>query len=469
MSDIFYSHRCVIFDALEDKLNLFKLYENPLYEKITEEYIKLENSFKQGDISVNTIESVDYPFAVDDIIKGLGDSLRHLSLCVTQDCNLRCDYCTYSGHYLYSRKHSKKSMAYDIAVKAIDFYCAHSTKCDKSIVSFYGGEPLIEFEKIKKLVSYCQNIFGGKEQLYLISSNGTLLNDEFMNWFIENPDVQISITLSGPEDCHDRYRHTSGGSGSHRLIMDFITSITKRNPEAYHSRVNFLCNYLNLSDVYDIMRFHETEKILQGKTPVFISRIKDSDHDGFVSALRNKRADKGRTFSDKAVYDELVEMFCDEKGNGNPILKRLFDHSLFPIHQRQMHPVGEKAYFTGICAPFLQRLFVNTDGQFNLCEKAGDYCDYGDVHNGFNIAKIKKFLFDYKNANEEKCASCWAVRFCPLCFIDVFTSDVIDTGRRDRLCNNVKKSLTLNLSLYCGMMEKSPSGLDYLDNYTFDF
>ena len=469
VSDLFYSHRSVIFDALDNNLNLFKLYKDPAYENIIDEYIKLENAFKQGDISVNTIENVDYPFMIDDIIKGLNDSLRHLSLCITEDCNLRCDYCTYSGHYLYARKHSKKSMAYDIAVKAIDFYYAHSTECEKVIISFYGGEPLIEFEKIKKLVSYCQNIFDGKEQHYLISSNGTLLHDAFIDWFIENPNVYINITLNGSEACHNLYRHTSSGSGSHRFIMNSLANIIKKSPEAYHGRVNFLCNYLNLSDIYDIMRFYETEETLQGKTPLFISRIKDADHDGFMPALKNKRPDTEHILSNTTAYAELVEMYCDEKGNNQPILKLLFDHALFPIYQRQIYPIGKKACFTGICSPFIQRLFVNTDGTFNLCEKVGDYCDYGNVHDGFKIAKIKSFLFNYKNANEDKCAACWAVRLCPLCFIDAFTSDVIDTARRDELCANIKKSLQATLSLYCSMMEKSPSSLDYLNNYSFDF
>jgi len=468
ISELLYTHRSVIFGALENKRDLFKLYKDPAYESIVGEYVKIENALKQGDISRNTINSVNYSFSFGDLLMDLNDSMQHLTLCITEECNLRCDYCTYSGHYLYARKHSNRSMTYDTAIKAVDFYNSHSMQSKKMIVSFYGGEPLLEFDKIKKIVSYCKNIFSGKECHYQITTNGTLLNDSFIDWFIENPDVYINVTLNGTEAYHDLYRHTSEGIGSHRLLLNSLERIIDKNRDVYTNRVNFLCNYLTISDIPDIMHFYKREETLQGKTPLFITGVNDTDHDGFLPVLKSKRHTEEDTFAANSAYDKLVEMYCNDADNSQPILKLLFDHSLLPIHRRQPYTGSEKVFFGGICAPFTQRLFVNTAGTFNLCEKVGDYCDYGNVHDGFNLNKIKELLLNYKNAHEGKCSSCWAVRLCSLCFIDAFASDVIDTNRRDRLCIRFMENLIANLSLYCSLKESSQSVLDYLDKYTYD-
>ena len=79
--------------------------------------------------------------------------IEYLILQVTQQCNLRCKYCAYSGNY-YNREHSSERMSFDIAKKAIDFYLERSDSANELRLGFYGGEPLLEYELIKKCVDY---------------------------------------------------------------------------------------------------------------------------------------------------------------------------------------------------------------------------------------------------------------------------------------------------------------------------
>lgn len=85
-------------------------------------------------------------------------NMGNVILQVTQNCNLRCEYCVYSGSYI-NRVHTNKRMSFETAVKTIDFLAAHSLNCNEVSIGFYGGEPLLEIELIKKGSIVCKGSF----------------------------------------------------------------------------------------------------------------------------------------------------------------------------------------------------------------------------------------------------------------------------------------------------------------------
>src|SRR5699024_8096020 len=105
--------------------------------------------------------------------------IRDVILQVTQNCNLRCGYCTYGGNYK-NRTHSLKTMNFELAKKAIDFGVERSQESSDFVVSFYGGEPLLAFNLIKKCVAYAKENIQGKELHFNMTTNGTLLTTEIM-------------------------------------------------------------------------------------------------------------------------------------------------------------------------------------------------------------------------------------------------------------------------------------------------
>lgn len=75
------------------------------------------------------------------IKKKLDNHLTQLIINVTEDCNLRCEYCLYSGNYTGRRKHNRTSdTPWGVAKKAIDFFYRHSRLSEEKYISFYGGE-----------------------------------------------------------------------------------------------------------------------------------------------------------------------------------------------------------------------------------------------------------------------------------------------------------------------------------------
>ena len=91
--------------------------------------------------------------AADHIEDYMENNVHQLILQVTQNCNLRCKYCVYSGTYI-NRVHTKKRMTIETAKKAVDFYRKHSGNIETAVISFYGGEPLLEVALISEIIEH---------------------------------------------------------------------------------------------------------------------------------------------------------------------------------------------------------------------------------------------------------------------------------------------------------------------------
>ena len=129
-------------------------------------------------------------------------NLNMMILQVTQNCNLRCKYCVYSGSYV-NRTHMNKRMSVETAIAAIKFFYDHSLNSDSVTIGFYGGEPLLEYELIKQCVAYAEEIFAGKKLSFNMTSNATLLTEESV-LFLAAHDFNLTISLDGPANIQNK-------------------------------------------------------------------------------------------------------------------------------------------------------------------------------------------------------------------------------------------------------------------------
>lgn len=106
---------------------------------------------RAGFLSERHWTKIEHP-ATKMLDRYLHSSVESITLQVTQQCNLKCNYCPYSGSY-YNREHSNRHMSFETAKQAIDFYIAHSFDIPVAHIGFYGGEPLIEYDLIRKLLN----------------------------------------------------------------------------------------------------------------------------------------------------------------------------------------------------------------------------------------------------------------------------------------------------------------------------
>jgi len=123
------------------------------------------------------------------------------SLCVTHDCNLSCIYC-------YQKHNTKHRMSYDTAKKCIDWIFHNIPDYAEGVeIGFIGGEPLLEFDLLKNIVSYTCNKYHGKDFIFFLTTNGTVLNDEMKEWFsIRKNCFVLGLSLDGARETHNANR-----------------------------------------------------------------------------------------------------------------------------------------------------------------------------------------------------------------------------------------------------------------------
>lgn len=152
-----------ILECTEIEYNILK----QLGEENTLDVKKLEYSLKDIQATINDIISMVEKENIlkatplekfegehfEDLTQSIPQNMRQVVLEVTENCNLRCDYCIYQNSFSGFRDFSPRSMSEETAIKAIDYILKNSYR-DEIYVGFYGGEPLLKFDLIKKCVSY---------------------------------------------------------------------------------------------------------------------------------------------------------------------------------------------------------------------------------------------------------------------------------------------------------------------------
>ncbi|MCP5108744.1 MAG: radical SAM protein [bacterium] len=167
----------------------------------------------------------------------INEKLGRMTLVVTENCNLRCRYCVYSGKYHYHRGHSTNKMSSDVMRKAVDFYFSHSKKSPEKHISFYGGSPLGNFELIKECVNYIKDKYPNSVS-FNMTINGTILDEEKIKFLVENR-FSILTSIDGPMEINDRNRVFRNGKGTFGCIINNLKKIKKMYPRYYSEKIRF--------------------------------------------------------------------------------------------------------------------------------------------------------------------------------------------------------------------------------------
>lgn len=174
------------------------------------------------------------------------NEVKALCLHVSHDCNLRCKYC-FADEGAY---HSvRETMSFETAKASIDFLLKESGNRKVLEVDFFGGEPLMNLDVVKKTVYYAKAEAEklGKRFLFTTTTNGLLLDDdaiEFFNAEMEN----VVLSLDGRKEIHDEVRKTVNGKGSFDAVIGKIKKFVKsRGDKHYYVRGTFTAKNLDFS------------------------------------------------------------------------------------------------------------------------------------------------------------------------------------------------------------------------------
>ena len=127
---------------------------------------------------------------------------KTVMLIVTKQCNLNCTYC-------FEHHKTNESMSVDTAKTIIQNEISDSEqKGQDLIISFFGGEPLLNFSLIKEIVEWSTTLIHKIRVRFFVTSNGTLLTEEVQEWFKAHAHI-IAIGLS--YDCCEEMQATNRG------------------------------------------------------------------------------------------------------------------------------------------------------------------------------------------------------------------------------------------------------------------
>ena len=137
---------------------------------------------------------------------------RSMVLALTHACNLACEYCFVRN---YSPDRRLPVMSMEIVRRALDLipYSPKRRSNPDIVLSFFGGEPLVAFERLREAAVYAESVAAkrGVRIRFNITTNGTLITPEVAD-FISDHGMRLIVSLDGPADVHDTQRPMRGGS-----------------------------------------------------------------------------------------------------------------------------------------------------------------------------------------------------------------------------------------------------------------
>ena len=314
--------------------------------------------------------------------------VKALCLHVSHDCNLRCRYCFASTGDFGTGK--RMTMSFDTAKRAIDFVVEKSGKRRNLEVDFFGGEPLMAMDTVKRTVEYARSIEKEKDKnfRFTITTNGMLLDDETSE-YINREMHNVVLSLDGRREVNDRMRPTPGGQGSYDIIVPkFQKLVAGRGTKDYYVRGTFTRE--NLDFAADVLHYASLgfrnlsmEPVVSEADKPWALREEDvsaieAEYEKLAAALRDHPEVNFFHFNVDLSQGPCVIKRLRGCGAGCEYVAITPDGDIYPCHQF----VGNDEYLLG-------NLYQNT----------------------FDRTKTKQFAH-LNIYTREKCKTCWARFYC---------------------------------------------------------
>ncbi len=353
--------------------------------------------------------------------------LRKFCLEVTEDCNFRCTYCkrTIAGDF---RPHSGKMLSEENAFMAIRYYFQKYTSFFSRLsedkkklllkivppgLSWYGGEPFLNFRLIKRTAGYFRDLpweaFSiGRENLHFtVNTNLSVMNDEILDFLVEN-NVILFASLDGPADEHDRCRLFPDGRGTFGLAYSNLMKVKEFSGSYFREKVSL---FGVLTEDHD----HERCKTFNLGIGAFQSRHFPVQYTGVFVPDPEEMVRGGL-----AEFDEKLGRFeeiADFQAGRDEIDMDCFAGLLQFADVRFDKPFGSNSLKISLTCPMgFDNLMAAANGDYLICHKVSGNLPIGHCSTGLDFGKLTELNMKYSGVvNSGDCRSCWAVHFCRIC------------------------------------------------------
>ena len=193
-------------------------------------------------------------------------------------CNLACKYCYYlEKNNLYDKSH--RHIMTDEMLEQFTREYIEAQTMPQVLFTWHGGEPLMRsIDFYKKALALQKKYARGRRIDNVIQTNGTMLTDEWCEFFAQN-NWLVGISIDGPQEYHDHYRLTSTGNPSWQKVMHGIELLKKHHVEwnamavvnaynanhpleFYHFFKDNGCQYLQFTPIVERLTKHQDGRTL---------------------------------------------------------------------------------------------------------------------------------------------------------------------------------------------------------------
>lgn len=324
-------------------------------------------------------------------LKNKSRAIKALCLHVAHTCNLNCEYCFASqGRYSGERA----LMSFDVGKQALDFLIANSGSQKNLEVDFFGGEPLMNWDVCKRLVSYARSreTETGKKFRFTLTTNGVLVDDDVIE-FANREMCNVVMSLDGRRETHDRLRKTVSGKGSYdEIVPKFQKFVKIRGNRDYYIRGTF--THSNVEFTKDV--FHMADL---GFTELSMEPVVCAPDDPYAL-----------TEEDLPVLLRQYEILAEE------MIRRKREGNGFTFYHYMVDLEGGPCIYKRIsgCGSGTEYLAVTPWGELFPCHQfVGDEkYSMGNVWDGITNTELRNRFKQCNAYARPACSDCWAKLYC---------------------------------------------------------
>ncbi|GHT18086.1 radical SAM peptide maturase [Bacteroidia bacterium] len=420
-------------------------------EEIEYQYNKMQFLLKNAFVDNKEIKL--HKYSAIDIEKSIANT-RGITFEVTENCNLNCDYCIYGKYYVNQQTAKQKNLDFETAKQILDYLfplwesSLNSSFDSKIMIGFYGGEALLNFKLIERIVSYIKtlNVYMKNRVEFSMTTNGVLL-DKYTDFLVEN-NFNIKVSLDGGTEKENSYRKFHNGKVAFNKVYENVLHIRDKFPSYFEKYVNFISVMHNKNSESKVTDFFA--KTLN-KTALVSSLATDSlkpeiENEFWEMFRKTSLETENETIEQ---YENNIELYDIVK------FVRFFGNFTKESYLSLLSDESQNTYYlpTGTCQPFKRMIFVTSDGKILPCERIGHQFEMGKITAekvDIDFQKIaEKYNESYRKINE-KCRKCMFQFGCGQCMFQINNFDCQD------FTENSDENFAKFFSFYFGELERNP-------------
>jgi radical SAM additional 4Fe4S-binding domain len=442
------SHRCKTVLLSEKAYQILNAYKNGI------EISKLSKDFSPAlvDSILNQLETLrdkntiaedktDYYKKTKNAISKLADqkslALTEGVFMVAHDCNLQCRYC-YGG--TSGSFQSKGFMSRQMAEEYLHYFLSTGSGKPYQKIVFFGGEPTLNMDVVAYIIELWEkwkHNYNGRKLRFSMTTNGTLLTPEIIE-YLKCKEIDINISLDGPEGIHNANRVFADGQGTFDKVMEGINLLRKY--EMHFTVRSTVCrnvDYDQLFEFFDKQNFKQTYLVAVGYPELFPQKDYQMDAGSFLE------------FTEK--HQQIISEGC----------KSIIDGDEDSFNGKQMNNAFKNIKYKGKEIPFVcgagsWSAAFGIDGYIYPCHRFVGEKPYhiGNIKQGIDIGRVMMFYNNFLDASKS-CDSCWAVSMCGhRCFRQKATGDGGFEQIPEKICDVYRVSYASTIISYAELMNQ---------------